>query len=135
MDMLLHLCQNDSGGNKPLSFHAWSGSLIANIFQAGLKEQITEAVVLSPGEATLFFERWSCQEGLPYTSARDIGFSWTGPINWARGATQVEETKNTVQEGHWAIVDAVMDIKNEGQEPGAPQGSRKTIRPWLAPIM
>ena len=42
-------------GNKPPPSHAWSGSLIADMFQKGLEEQITEAVVLAPGEAILFF--------------------------------------------------------------------------------
>ena len=60
LEMLLHSHQSDSmgeGGYKPLPSHAWSGLLIANIFQDGLEEQITEPVVLAPGEAILFFGR------------------------------------------------------------------------------
>ena len=45
----------EGGGNQPPPSHAWSGLLIADIFQDGLKEQIIEAVVLAPGEAILFF--------------------------------------------------------------------------------
>ena len=37
--------------------HAWSGLLIADMFQDGLEEWITKAVVLVPGEAILFFGR------------------------------------------------------------------------------
>ena len=43
------------GRNQPPPSHAWSGSLIADMFQEGLEEQITKAVVLGPGEAILFF--------------------------------------------------------------------------------
>ena len=35
--------------------HVWNGSLIADMFQEGLEEQITKAVVLATGEAILFF--------------------------------------------------------------------------------
>ena len=51
------------------------------------------------------------QRGTPYTSARDAGFSLTGPINWAGRTAQVEANANTVQEGHQAIADAVMEKK------------------------
>ena len=45
----------EGGGDQPPPSHAWSGVLIADMFQDGLEEQITEAVVLAPGEAILFF--------------------------------------------------------------------------------
>ena len=88
------------GGDHPPPSHTWSGSLIADIFQDDLKEQITEAVILAPGEAILFFGRQLCKEGLPFGSARDIRFSLTGSVNWAGRLAQVEATVNTVQEGH-----------------------------------
>ena len=45
----------EGGGDQPPPSHAWSGLLIADMFQEGLKEQITKAVVLAPGEAVLIF--------------------------------------------------------------------------------
>ena len=45
----------EGGGNQPPPPHAWSGSMIADMLQEGLEEQITKAVVLGPGEAILFF--------------------------------------------------------------------------------
>ena len=84
-------------GDQPPPSYAWSGLLIADMFQDGLEEWITKAVVLAPGKATLFFGRWSHKEGLSYTSARDIEISWTGPVNWAWRTAQVEMTVNTVQ--------------------------------------
>ena len=129
LDTFLYLCQSHSrgGGDHPPPSHAWSGLLIAGMFQDGLKEWITEVVVLAPGEAILFFGRWSCKEGLSYTSARDVGFSLTGPVNWARRTVQVEVTANMEQEGLWAIADAVMEKKIEVRGPGCPWGLEKAI--------
>ena len=52
-----------------------------------------------------------CKEGLPFGSARDIRFSVTCSVNWARRPAQVEATVNTVQEGNQAITDIVMEKK------------------------
>ena len=97
------------GGNQPSPSHVWSGSLIADIFQDDLEEWITKALILAPGEAILFFGRQSCKEGLPFGNARDIRFSLTGSVNWARRLAQVGATVSTFQEDHWAIMDAVME--------------------------
>ena len=45
----------EGGGDQPPSSHAWSGLLIADMFQEGFKEQITKAAVLTSKEAILFF--------------------------------------------------------------------------------
>ena len=38
----------EGGGNQTPPSHAWIGSLIVDMFQKGLEEHITKAVVLSP---------------------------------------------------------------------------------------
>ena len=86
----------EGGGNQPLPSHAWSESLIADMFHDGFKESITKGVVLALGEAILFFRRISHKEVLSYASARDIGFSLTGPVSWADRTGKVKETANTV---------------------------------------
>ena len=56
----------DRGGNKPPPPHAWRGYLITDILQdAWPEDRITEAMVLSPGEAILFIGRHSRNEGFP----------------------------------------------------------------------
>ena len=45
-------------------------------------------MVLAPGAAILFFGRWLHKEGLPFRSARDIGFGLTGPLNWVGRTVQ-----------------------------------------------
>ena len=39
----------EGGGDQPPPPHAWTGSLIVDMFQDDLEEGITEAVVLDPG--------------------------------------------------------------------------------------
>ena len=119
--MLLYPCQSDfrgRGSNQHPSSHAWSGSLIADMFQEGLEEWIIKAVVPASGEAILFFGQQSLKEGLSLGNTRDVRFSFIGPINWAIRTAQVEATVNTVQEGWQAIADAVVEkiFKTRGQD-------------------
>ena len=81
------------------------------MFQDGLEEWIAEAVVLATGETILFFGQQSLKEGLPLGDARDVGFHLGGPVNWARTEAQVKMMVSTVQEGHWAITDAIKEMK------------------------
>ena len=108
------------GGDQPTLSHVWSKSLIAHKFQDDLKELITKAVILAPGEAILFFGRQLHKEGLPFGSARDVRFRLKGSVNWAERLPQVEATVNTVQEGHQAIADTVMEMKKKAREWGKP---------------
>ena len=115
------------GGWPAQPFHAWSGSLVADMFMDGL-EQITEAVVLVQGETILFFGWWSHKEGLPLGNARDAGFSLTAPVNLARRMVQVEVTVNTIKEGCWAIADAVVEKRTKAKGPGCPHRMTKAAQ-------
>ena len=66
------------------------------------------------------------KRGLYIGSARDIRFSLTGSINWARRLARVEATLNTIQ-GYQAIADTVMEKKMKPGGPGHPQGMGKAI--------
>ena len=93
--------------------------IIADMFQDGLEEQITEAVVLAPGEVILFFGRWS-REGLLLGDMRDVGFHLGDPVNWAGREPQVEMMVCAVQEGFQAITDTCgKELKPGG--PGHPK--------------
>ena len=130
LDTLLCSHQSDSrgeGGDQPPPSHAWSRSLIADMFQEDHKEWITKALALASGEAILFFGRWSCKEGLSYTSARDVGFILTDAVNWAARTVQVEVTVNTVPEACWAIANVVMEKKMKAKKLGHPPGSGRAL--------
>ena len=66
-------------GDQPPPSHAWTGLLIADIFQECLEERITKVMVLAPGKAILFFGRQSLKVGLPHGKARDVALSVAGP--------------------------------------------------------
>ena len=61
-------------------------------------------------------------------NARVVGFSLTGPVNWASRTTQVETTVNTVQEGCLAIADAVVEKRTKARGPGCPHGMMKVTK-------
>ena len=118
----------DGEGDQPPPPHVWEGGLITNMLQEACPEDhITKAVVLSPGEAILFFGRCSKNEWLSCHRAIDVEFGLGGPFNWARRSVQIEALRKTVQEGHHAILEAVVERK---MRPGQP--CRKTRHPNLS---
>ena len=53
------------GGNQPPPSHAWSGLLIVDMFQDGLKERIIEAVDLAWGKLSCSLEDNHARWGFP----------------------------------------------------------------------
>ena len=98
--------------------HAWTSLLIADMFQDGLEEQITDAVVLAPIEVVLFFGWQLLGERLPLDEVRDFGFHLGGPVNWAGSEAQVEMMVSTVQEGHQDITDTIIEKWTKAREQG-----------------
>ena len=60
----------EGAGDQPPPSNTWCDLLILDMFQEGIEEQITKAVVLTPGEAFLFFGGQSLEEGLPLGNTR-----------------------------------------------------------------
>ena len=122
LDILQHPCKSDSWGGEgwptPISLHMrW----ITNILQEVCPwDQITEAVVLAPGEAILFIGRHSCKEGLLYRNAQDIELGLKGQVNWAGRTVQIEAAINIMQESHWAIVWCYNGEENKDQRVWVP---------------
>ena len=54
------------GGNEPLPSHAWSGLLIADMFQEGLEEWIIKTVVLAPGRQSYSLDDDHSKKGSPW---------------------------------------------------------------------
>ena len=89
-----------------------------------LKIKSFEAVVLALGEAVLLFGRHLLKEGLLCHNEQDTELSLRGLVYWAGRTAQVEATINTIQEGHQAIIDAIMEKKMKARGPGHPKGLR-----------
>ena len=77
-------------------------------------------MVLTPGEAMLFFGRQSLKEGIPHGKARDAAFSLAGPVIWAGRGAQVKVRVHMVEESHQSIADAVVEKRMKAQGPGHP---------------
>ena len=71
--------------------------------------RLTEAVVVGPGKAVLFYRRRSLGEGLKVDEARDATFLLTGAGAWVGKSAYLTADPMTLQEGKRAITHAVLD--------------------------
>ena len=85
----------------------------------------TEAVVIGPGRAILFYGRHSMGEGLKADEARDAAFLLTGAGTWVGKMAYLTTDPMTIQEGKRAIAQAVLDNRVKVMGPG---------HPWVNPL-
>ena len=70
---------------------------------------LTEAVVIGPGKAILFYGRRSLGEGLKADEARDATFLLTGAGTWVGRSAYLTADPMTLQEGKRAMAHAISD--------------------------
>ena len=70
---------------------------------------LTEALVIGPDRAALFYRRHSMGDGLTADEARDAAFLLTGEGTWVGKSAYLAADPMTIQEGRRAIAQAVMD--------------------------
>ena len=63
------------------------------------RTSLTEAVVMDPGRAILFYGSHSLGEGLTLGKARDAAFLLTGEGTWVRKPAYLATDPMTIQEG------------------------------------
>ena len=73
----------DELGDVPPPLHAWMAPVVEDMLQE-TRAGLTEAVVIGPGRAILFYGRHSMGEGLKADEARDATFLLTGCRNVGR---------------------------------------------------
>ena len=81
---------------------------------------LTEAVIVGPGRAILFYRRRSLGEGLKVDEARDAAFLLTGAGAWVGKSAYLTANPMTLQEGKRAIVCTVSDHGEKVRGPGHP---------------
>ena len=83
-----------------------------------IRTRLTEAVVTGPGRAILFYGRHSMGENLTADKARDATFLLTGVGTWVGKLAYLATDLMTIQEGRWAIAQAVTDcwVKARAQD-------------------
>ena len=91
---------------------------------------LTEAVVIGPGRAILFYGRHSMGEGLKADEARDATFLLTGAGMWVGKSAYLTADPMTLQEGKRAITQAVSDHRVKARGPGCPR-----VNHWLSNLL
>ena len=98
----------DELGDVPPPPHAWTAPVVEDMLQEA-RAGLTEAVVISPGRAILFYGRHLMGEGLKVDKARDAAFLLTGAGTWVGKLAYLTTDPMTIQEGRRAIAQAISD--------------------------
>ena len=110
---------NELGDVTP-PLHAWMSPVEEDMLQEA-RAGITEAVVIGPGRAILFYGRHLMGEGLKADKARDAAFLPTGAGTWVGKSAYLTANPMTIQEGRRAIAQAISDNRVKVRGPGRPQ--------------
>ena len=98
----------DELGDVPPPLHALTVPVVEDMLQE-TRAGLTEAVVIGPGRAILFYGRHSMGEGLKVDEARDAAFLLTGAGMWVGKSAYLTANPMTLQESKRAIACAVSD--------------------------
>ena len=109
----------DELGDVPPPLHAWTTPVVEDMLRE-TRAGLTEAVVIGPGKAILFYRRRSMGEGLKVDEARDATFLLTGAGTWVGKSAYLTANPMTLQEGKRAIARAVLDHRVKARGPGHP---------------
>ena len=107
-------------GDVPPPMHSWTTPVIEDMLWE-TRARLTEAVVVGPGKAILFYGRCSLGEGLKADEARDAAFLLTGAGTWVGKSAYLTANPMTLQEGKRAITHAVSDHGVKARGPGHPR--------------
>ena len=92
----------------PPPSHAWMAPVVEDMLRE-TRAGLTEAVVIGPGRAILFYGRHSMGEGLKADEARDATFLLTSAGMWVGKSGYLTADPMMLQEGKRAIAHAVSD--------------------------
>ena len=116
-------------GAIPPPSHSWMAPLVEDMLQEA-RTGLTEAVVIGPGRAVLFYGRHSVGEGLKVDEARDAAFLLTGAGMWVRKSAYLTADPMTIQEGKRAIAQAVSDNRVKARGLGHPHVNPPAQQPF-----
>ena len=94
----IHVTLTEETGAVPPPPRAQTVPLVEDMLCYG-RMGLTEAVVMGPGRAVLFYGRWSMGEGLSLGEARDATFTFTGGGTWVGKPAYLAIDPLTIQEG------------------------------------
>ena len=94
----IHVTLTKELGAVPPPSHAWMAPLVEDMLH-NARTGLTEAVVMGPGQAILFYGRHSLGEGLTLDEARDAAFLLTRAGIWVGKPAYLAAAPMTIQEG------------------------------------
>ena len=109
----------DELGDVPPPSHAWMAPVVEDMLRE-TRAGLTEAVVIGPGRAILFYGRRSMGEGLKADEARYATFLLTGAGTWVGKMAYLTTNPMTLQEGRRAIACAILDHRVKARGPRHP---------------
>ena len=109
--------------------HAWMVPVVEDMLQE-TRAGLTEAVVIGPGRAILFYGRCSMGEGLKADEARDTAFLLTGVKTWVGKLAYLTANPMMLQEDKRAIAQAVLDNRVKARGPGHPRVNPPAQQPF-----
>ena len=119
----------DELGDVPPPPHAWMALVVEDMLQ-DTRIGLTEAVVIGPGKAILFYGRRSMGEGLKADEARDAAFLITGSGTWVGKPAYLTADPMTLLEGRRAITHAISDQRVKARGPGCPRVNLPAQQPF-----
>ena len=119
----------DELGDTPPPLHAWMAPVVEDMLQE-VRAGLTEAVVIGPGRAILFYGRRSMGEGLKVDKARDAAFLLTGAGMWVGKSAYLTANPMMLQEGKRAITQGVSDHRVKARGPGCPRVNPPAQQPF-----
>ena len=125
----IHVTLTEKLGAVPPLSHAWTAPLVEDML-CNARTSLTEAVVMGPCRSILFYGRHLLGEGLTLDEARDAAFLFTRVGTWVGKPAYLAADPMTIQEGQWAITQAITDCWVMARGPGHPQVNLLTQQPF-----
>ena len=119
----------DELGDTPPPLHTWTAPVVEDMLWE-VRAGLTEAVVIGPGRAILFYGRRSMGEGLKVDKARDATFLLTGAGTWVGKSAYLTANPMMLQEGKRAVTQAVLDHRVKARGPGCPRVNLPAPQPF-----
>ena len=127
--LLIQATLTDELGDVPPPPHAWMALVVEDMLQ-DTRIGLTEAVVIGPGKAILFYGRHSMGEGLKADEARDTAFLITGSGMWVGKPAYLTADPMMLLEGRRAITRTVLDQRAKARGPGCPRVNLPAQQPF-----
>ena len=125
----MHVILTEELGAVPPPSHSWMAPLMEDMLHDA-RTGLTEAVVIGPGRAVLFYGRCSMGEHLTADETRDAASLLTGVGTWVGKLAYLTADPMTIKESWWAIAQAIMDYQVKVREPGYPHVNLLAQQPF-----